>query len=383
MSNGIKASVLKCLLADANCWQRPSVFGDPGYTAEARVRNAGTTFEELAANGYALQGDLHGRYNEADRPARDAYKAQHGGRQVDSRVSQTTSPSGLRPLVVPSLSNAADLAAWHVHLQGIVAAAKPDDLIAAPSCLVKGATGEAVVPGQVDKDGKPIPATTTRASTPRQNVTGAPLFVSFRRSYDGMVAFMSGCLDALNKGEDQGVLAPLATEFTAWSTAMPEGLKGVTSASFDTTITARKGVEVEILPSSPAVKLAAFIAKGSGLMAPPLTYVVERIGETKGADANGVASFMVFLQGDGMNKAFPVKDSELRRVVRAAPPAPIDPKTWKVTPWEKATWNLEGVDPCQVLVLAHDEQSGLCDIQTEDGSEYTEIPATELTAPAV
>lgn len=374
MSNGIKASVLSCLLRDQNCWQRPDAFGGPGYTAEARVRNAGTTFEDLEAAGYAIQTDLHGRYNESDKLGRDSYKAQHGGVQVDSRVSKTTSPSGLRPRTIPNASNANDMAGWHTHLAAVVAAAKPDDLIQAPACLVKGATGEQVVPGQVDKDGKPIPATTTRASTPRQNVTGAPLFVAYRRSYDGMVAFMSGCLDALNKGEDQGVLAPLATEFTAWSLAMPEGLKGVTSASFDTTITARKGVEVEILPSSPATKLAAFIAKGSGLAAPPTTYKVERISED---------GTMCFLQGEGMNKQFPVKHQDLRRVVRQAPPAPIDPKTWKVGIFEMATWTLEGVEPCQVLVLAHDEQSGLCDIQTETGDEYTEIPATELSAPAV
>ena len=366
-NQSVRASILRALLASP-AWERPAFFGDAetGYTAGRRVADAGTTFENLRGAGLALQSELHGRAFPArdtalagvmygpTKPARvAAYKAAHGGTMLHAAVNPSTSPSGLRPAVIPSVAKPAHIAAWHAALVAAVVAAPSDDaLVVVPPVPV--GDGLAVTP----REGiAPAP----RAATPRAP-SGAHGFRTFNVAIENVRASGANAVAALRAAEDTATASPVADALAAWLAAMPSTVT-VTPGTFDTTII-RPGSEVELVSSAPEKALVAFMATKAGTPVPATLRVCSL--------SDDGSSAMVEPFESSWKRPVSVKTASLKRIVKA--PAPKG-GAWAPVPGSVAFLAGEAVF---VLSIAGDEAV----VDVDGSGEGLAVPTASLTATA-
>lgn len=369
MNQSIRASILRTLLASP-AWERPAFFGDTegAYTAKKRAAEAGTSLEALRASGLAIQSELHGRAF----PARDTalagimygptkaarvavYKAAHGGLMLHAAVNQSTAPSGLRPVTIPSTAKPAHVAAWHAALVAAVAAPVADDaLIEVPAVPV--GDGAFVAPSGGSREPA---AHAARPSAPR----GAHGFRTLQVALENVRSSGANAVAALRGAEDTATAAPVADALAAWLAVMPS-TAGITPATFDTSVI-RAGVEVELAPAAPEKALVAFMATKAGAPVPATLRVCS-------LNEDGSTAMVEPFDG-GWKRPVAVKVTSLRRVLKA--PAAPKGAAWKPAPGSPAYLAGE-----MVFVLAVAGDTATVDV---DGSgEGLEVPAASLTATA-
>lgn len=372
----IKASLLLALIADATRpvgdplrpWamvDKPgSHFGDPGYNAAARCAAAGTTLAELEAAGFCIQEETHGRafpdrnsatgavvLGETKDHRRSVYKAAHNGVMVEYAVNPSTCPSGLRPRVVGQ-SRAPALKAWHASLVTMLAACDPNSLVVCPPIA-------GVVPGSV----------TTAAASPRRapSVTGPSGWRVFSGAIDAITSNVAAMINALKNSEDKAVSVPVADAFAAWACQMPK-TTNITSATFDTTLI-RVDSEVELIPGANESSVAAFLAKKAGREVPKTFRAVRFSPDGASFEAQP-------WEGAPFLRPLPIKLASAKRVIRVAPAAPVDPKTWK-----PSAGGLAYLLDEEVFVTAVSPDGKTATVDLGDGSTM-EIDAANLTMEA-
>ncbi len=373
----VKASCLLALIAHASRpagdplrpWamvDKPgSYFGDPGYNAAARCADAGTTLAELEAAGFCIQEDTHGRafpdrnsstgavvLGEAKDSRRAVYKAAHNGVMLEYSVNPKTCPSGLRPRIV-GMSRAPALAAWHANLLTVLAACDPNSLVVCPPIA-------GTVPG----------AATTAAATPKRatTATGPSGWRVFSGAMEAVNTGIAAAINALaTMSEDKAISAPIHTSLVSWASAMPD-VKSITSAIFDTTLI-RVDCEVELVPGANELSVAAFLAKKASIEVPKTFRAVKFNPDGSGFEAQP-------WEGSPFLRPLPVKLTSAKRVVRAAPVAPVDPKTWK-----PSTGSLAYLLDEEVFVTAVTADGKTATIDMGDGSTM-DIDSTSLTMTA-
>jgi len=372
----IKASCLLALLAHASLpagsplrpWamvdKLGSYFGDPGYNASKRCADAGTTLAELEAAGFSMQEDTHGRafpdrnsstgavvLGEAKDSRRNEYKNAHGGVMLEYSVNPKTCPSGLRPRIVGQ-SRAPALAAWHASLVTMLAACDPNSLVVCPPIA-------GTVPGAV----------TSTAVTPKRTTTatGPAGFRVYTGAMEAIKTGLASLVNVLRNSEDKAVSVPVADAFAAWAITMPQPI-GITSATFDTTLI-RVDSEIELVPGANELSVAAFLAKKAGIEVPKTFRAVKFNADGSGFEAQP-------WEGSPFLRPLPVKLTSAKRVVRAAPVAPIDPKTWKPTAGGLAYLLDE-----EVFVTAVSVDGKTATIDMGDGTTM-DIDSTSLTMEA-
>lgn len=315
---GIRAGILRKLMnqtAALGPWVRGDEYGKGPYNVVARLHDAGTNFETLHSAGFTLQSELYNDYKDDKRvdkhTFRDAYKTAHGGVQVDHRSNMTATPSGLRPRVVPATATAGDVAAWYQAVVIELSQKEDHELIAAPP------VGTALA-RNVAESGQPKTAT---GAFGRPKVTGPEGWRVFQGAMASVKDGVAAAVNALRTSEDKVAATPFADALAAWALTTPDVSK-VTSALFDTTII-RLDSEIELLPGVPETGSAALLARRAGIETPPKTFrVVAFHADGTGFDAQP-------FEGVQFKRALPVKIANAKRVVRVAPPAPVDPTKWK------------------------------------------------------
>lgn len=141
---------------------------------EERAKNAGTTLKGLLSWGLVLQCEHHNAYMGKTRvpvavahldgsdplrvqdleARRASYKAAHLGFGIDSRVTSTTAPSGIRLARIPGRWTAAHIAEWHRILEERTKSAPSGAMIALPAVSGIIPSGGAPISAEAASPGK-------------------------------------------------------------------------------------------------------------------------------------------------------------------------------------------------------------------------------------
>lgn len=369
---GIRVGAIRTLLnhtgPSLGPWQHGAEYGTGPYNCEARLRDAGVTFAQLEAAGFALQSELYNKYKDDVRDNkgdfRKAYQAAHGGVQVDHRSNTTTTPSGLRPRFIPATSKADQVNIWYQNLKLDLNKLGDDELYVAKGVVVgDGASGTLTN----DK----TPATTSAAKGPfgRPKVSGPEGWRTFTSAMEFVKNGVASAVNCLRNSEDRAVTAPFADALAAWALTMPDVSK-VTSAAFDTSLI-RLDSEVEFVAGAPEIALAAFLAKKAGLAETPKTF------RATAFSTDGTTFDVQPFEGAPFKRVLTVKTTNAKRVIRAAPAPKVDPKTWKPTAMSIAYLMGE-----EVLVLSVSADGLTASIDMDGSGEGMDIPVSNLTMTA-
>lgn len=358
----IKTAVLRALLAHTSPstpaalrpWAKPPTFGENGgYTALARLADAGTTVEALDAAGLSIQGEILDRQRDTmaygGKPAalpdgevrRARYYAAGHRRSVAYQVTPASSPSGLRPASLPGGVKAPVFQAWYTSLVQAAASATGDTVEIPP------------IAGQGDVTGG---TASPRVSTPRAS---GPFgrFQGLRTLLGGVVADMTGLLE---QADDPEATRPAVAALTAWALQAPvEALDKVTADAFDTT-TIRTGSPVVFIDGSPALRVASFKLKAAKVAEMPLPWHVQSITEGVCTLEHGVTA----------------KLPDLRRYVAPRPVEATPAAAWKPTADALATW-----DGSECLVVSLSEDGEVASIIDGSG-EMQDVAVESLSAPS-
>lgn len=357
----IKTAVLRALLAHTSPstpaalrpWVKPPTFGESnGYTALARLADAGTTVEALDAAGLSIQGEILDRQRDTmaygGKPAalpdgevrRARYYAAGHRRSVAYQVTPASSPSGLRPASLPGGIKAPVFQAWYSAM--VFAAAN--------------ATGDTVEVPPIAGTGDIVGGTASpRTSTPRAS---GPFgrFQGLRTLLGSVVADMTSLLEG---ADDPEATKPAVQALTAWALQAPVSvLDGVTADSFDTT-TIRQGSPVVFVDGSPALRVAGFKLKAAKAEM-PMPWHVQSITEGVCTLEHGVTA----------------KLADLRRYVAPRPVEATPAAAWKPTADALATW-----DGSECLVVSLSEDGEVASIIDGSG-EMQDVAVESLSAPS-
>lgn len=267
MANKIKKNILVALMGhatttdknlrawpthDAASGRWTAEYGD-GYNIGARLADAGTTLQELANAGLALQSDVHGRYSErklddiADR--RHRYTQIHGV-NINPTVTPELSPSGLRPLKVTDKSRKENVRNWYAQLLLAIGETPDGEDVKIPELASADIT---VTPGS--------PA----ATAPRS--FGAPKkakgFLKFKEVFVQTQENLGNLANMLRNSERPEFHKDTVEAFLNLVECMPD-IGKVTEADFDLT-QIRPGATVCIYDGAPVKKFVGFVLKSRAL----------------------------------------------------------------------------------------------------------------------
>lgn len=358
----ISTKVLRVLLGHASPstpahlrpWVKPPTFGENGgYTALARLTDAGTSVEALDAAGLSIQGETLDRQRStmayggkaAELPdgevRRARYYAAGHRRSVAYQVAPASSPSGLRPASLPGGVKAPVFQAWYASLVQAAASAT-GDTVEIPTIA---GTGDIV-------GGTASPRSTTpRASGPFGRFQG------LRTLLGSVVADMTTLLES---ADDPEATKPAVQALTAWALQAPVAILDTVGAdSFDVS-TIRVGSPVVFVDGSPALRVASFKLKAAKVAEAPMPWHVQSI-------TDGVAT---------LEHNVTCKLSDLRRYVAPRPVEAVPAAAWKPSPDALATWDGQ---ECLVVSISTDGEVA----SIIDGSgEMMDVAVESLSAPS-
>lgn len=229
-------------------------YGD-GYNIGARLADAGTTLQELANAGLALQSDVHGRYSSRELPdiadRRHRYTQIHGV-NINPTVTPELSPSGLRPLKVTDKSRKENVRNWYAQLQLAIGKTPDGEDVTIPELASADIT---VTPGS------------PQAAPPRS--FGAPKkakgYIKFKEVFVQVQEGLGSLANMLRHSERPEFHQETTEAFLNLVSVMPD-ISKVTEADFDLT-QIRPGATVCIYDGAPVKKFVGFVLKSRGMPA--------------------------------------------------------------------------------------------------------------------
>jgi len=237
----IRAGILKALFAGV---RSPGVYYGAACGCSARAVAAGTTLEALKASGLALQCASHHDYmGTTGLPVnggptldarRKAYREQHAGVSGSPVITMETSPTGIRPAVVPGAWNKAATAAWYEGFRLQVANAADTDMLTVPA------------PGTIPAGGAPEGKSPN--SAPGSAVTGPKEYRAWVFRTGVLAETFQKLNELLGAADDVTRADAIAKEMNAWAFQIPESMRSVDAGLWDGKI--RQGAKVTLVGES-------------------------------------------------------------------------------------------------------------------------------------